>query len=348
MRRFRTPVLLLSLALSVSGQGTINKFGVYRPSDEELARNKRIGELLRHPTFVTLRLISERRFSPTEEPSTTPSPYTVDQWISFQLFISQNSTENIVIWSSVSPYYQYRPQLTRDGDSVSYSKEAQKNVDASENEPPSGSGGIITLLPGREYSSHSVRLDDWYESPLKPGHYQLVVRKRFRMDGDWVESNPVTFDVVPRNTPMPIPNGLSLRLVPYEWKSGAERTPHRVSSEVGVAVELINDSNERITITVIDGYYGHRPQLFKDGKLIPYSAEATKQIELKEKDPRLIQVVSTLFVDAKTNSRLDGFSLNEWYGPLAPGVYRLTDRRRFEIEGPWTKDSPELVFEVVP
>lgn len=342
-------VVVLGLAITALGQGTRDKNGVYHPTQEEIANNKRIAELRRHPTFVVLRLASMRRDLPAEEPSTTPSPYTADQWVHFQLFITQNLTEILTIGES-GIYYQYRPKLIRDGEIVPYTKEVQEQVDIAERDvvPRYGSISSTKLEPGRESRGYLVSLESWYESPLPVGRYQLTVRKRFAWDGDWVESNPVTFDVVPRNTPMPIPNGLSLRLVPYEWKSGAERTPHRFSSEVGVAVELINDSNERVTITVIDDYYGHRPQLFKDGKLIPYSAEATKQIELKEKDPRLIQVVSTLFADAKTNSRVDGFSLKEWYGPLAPGVYRLTDRRRFEIGGPWTKDSAELIFEIMP
>ena len=51
---------------------------------------------------------------------------------------------------------------------------------------------------------------------------------------------------------------------------------------------------------------------------------------------------------AVTVQRLDGFSLKQWYGPLAPGIYHLLDRRRLEIGGPWTKDSAELIFEIIP
>ena len=100
---------------------------------------------------------------------------------------------------------------------------------------------------------------------------------------------------------------------------------------------------------ISDGHTSPRKMFaIKDGKVVPYNDETAKLVDAKEKDPRLVEVVSTLFLDPKTTSRLDGFSLKQWYGPLAPGVYRLTDRRRFEIEGPWTKDSAELIFEVVP
>jgi len=76
--------------------------------------------------------------------------------------------------------------------------------------------------------------------------------------------------------------------------------------------------------------------------------ETAKLIESKEKDPRLVEVSANLYLDPKTNARLDGFSLKQWYGPLAPGTYHLTDRRRFKTGGPWTKDSAELVIEILP
>jgi hypothetical protein len=123
---------------------------------------------------------------------------------------------------------------------------------------------------------------------------------------------------------------------------------YRLGYNDGLSVELINDSDQRVPVSVIDKYYGHRPQLTKDGKVIPYTDEVAKLVESKEKDTRLVEVVNVFFLDPKTKSRLDGFSLKQWYGPLAPGVYHLTYRRRFEIGGPWTIDSAELVFELMP
>jgi hypothetical protein len=135
-------------------------------------------------------------------------------------------------------------------------------------------------------------------------------------------------------------------LIPDLLKPAPRREIYLLGYDEGIAVELMNNSDERVSITVIDQYYGHRPRLFKDGKLIPYADQISKRIESKEKDPRLVDVTPNLHLDPKTASRLDGFSLKQWYGTLAPGIYRLTDRRRFEIDGPWTKDSTELVFEI--
>ena len=114
-----------------------------------------------------------------------------------------------------------------------------------------------------------------------------------------------------------------------------------------VTVFVVNDSNRRIKVDVIDSYYGNRLQLFKDGTLVPYREETAKLIHSKVKNPRLVELASDLFLDPNAISGLQGLNLKDWYGPLQPGSYRLIDRRRFEIDWPWTADSAELSFEVI-
>jgi hypothetical protein len=186
---------VLLIAAPVASQGTIDKYGNFHPTEEAIARNKRMGELLQHPTFVLLRLASQKRNGVKQEPSTTPSPYTADERIHFELFLTQNSSEDITLIESWSPYAKYRPELIRDGDPVPISKKAQEAIDAPEKDAFSGSMGISTISPGQERLWTDVRIEDWY-APLKPGHYQLIVKKRFTRSGDWVASNPVTFDVI--------------------------------------------------------------------------------------------------------------------------------------------------------
>jgi len=97
-------VTILAFTLSAFGQGTIDKYGVYHPTDEEIANNRRIAELLRHPTFITLRLISIPHDVPREKSTDTPGPYKVKQLIDFQLLITQNSLEKIVLSNHMVPY----------------------------------------------------------------------------------------------------------------------------------------------------------------------------------------------------------------------------------------------------
>jgi hypothetical protein len=337
-----TFLALAFLASHVFGQSASDQ----RATAAETAAYQRRMEVLCHPSgAITIRLAALGR-----EPATTPPPYTEYDRMHFQMFESQNSGDDLMCWDDRNPYYAYRPELIRDGDILSYTKRAKEFVARAEREP-AGDGfsrAPETMISGREYPSRYVQLEDWYETPLKTGHYQLIVRRQFLLGGDWVESNPVTFDVVPRKPPTPIPEAFRLRLVPGDVKTKSQDQSYKLSYEAGLAVELINDSEQRVQIIVIDKYYGNRPQLTKDGQIIPYSDETTKLIESKEKDPRLVEVAANLYLDPKTNARPDGFSLKQWYAPLAPGTYHLTDRRRFEIGGPWTKDSIELVFEIVP
>jgi len=346
MKWFGVYAIGFVLSLSAFAQGTVEP-GVANPTQEEgIAANKRRFEQLKHPTFITLRLASRRRDSPPEESSTTPSPYLVGDLISFQMFITQSLFEELMLGNYMSPYREYRPELYKDGAPLSYTKEAQDRVDIAERQTPSGSVMMVQLMSGREVKWTDINVNDWY-GPLGTGRYQLTIRKRFAPDGDWAESNPVTFDVTPRKQPTPIPDGITVRLVPQRATQPAGQ-PYRLGSGDYLDVVLVNDSDQQIKIGVIDSYYGNRFQLFKDGKLIPYLEETTKLVELKDAKPSSVDVVSEFFIKPKSTSQLEGVSLKKWYGPLMPGVYRLIDRRRLEINGPWTKDSAELIFEIVP
>jgi hypothetical protein len=49
-----------------------------------------------------------------------------------------------------------------------------------------------------------------------------------------------------------------------------------------------------------------------------------------------------------TPTVLEELNLEDWYGPLEPGLYRLINKYRLDVERPWTNDSKELLFEVEP
>jgi len=179
-------VVLLAVPFSVSAQSTKD----YQRTEDEIAANKRRGKLLLHPELVTLRLVSSSR-----EPSPTPPPYGVGDLLDFDLSMSQSSSDTLTVLNYRSPFYECSPELYRDGDKVPYSKAAQEKVDRTDKILLDGSFYPVSLIPNREYRWIRVRLNDWY-GRLGIGHYQLTVRKRLAPKGDWVESNPVTFDVI--------------------------------------------------------------------------------------------------------------------------------------------------------
>jgi hypothetical protein len=339
--------LVLAATISVLAQGTVDQNGVYRLTEEEIARNKRLAELLRHPKDITLRLVTTGREVPKESPMDRPAPYNLKDHIGLQLFITQNSSEEISLGNLRWPYYEYRPELTRNGDLVSYSAAAQEKVQRAESEPPSG--GVISykLVPGREDRWAFVNLMDWYD-PLVAGYYKLTIRKQFAWDGDWVVSNPVYFEVQPRPPASPILGGITVELTPDVPNSKMAGKRFRFEDEVAFAVVVVNNSDQPVEVSVIDRFYGNRPQLFKDGVLVPYRPQTETLLKSKEESPSLVEIVNPLILDPGTRSALHGISMKDWYGPLKPGRYRLIDRRRFEIDGPWTVDSEAITFEVLP
>src|SRR5258706_9618289 len=126
---FGLPAIFFAMVLSAPDQVTVAAQGIDRQTEVEIANNKRIFELLRHPTFITLRVTSHRREVPREAASTTPSPYTVGDAMDFDFHISQSSSETITLRNWGWPFYECRPELSRDGYVVPYSKETQEKVE---------------------------------------------------------------------------------------------------------------------------------------------------------------------------------------------------------------------------
>ncbi len=133
----------------------------------------------------------------------------------------------------------------------------------------------------------------------------------------------------------------------YGQRKDSKR-PYRVGDKVYVKLVVTNNSEESIKATVVDTYYQNRPQLFKNGRLIHYREEITKLVRSKDADPEFVRIGSNIFLEPHTPTDLEELNLSDWYGPLEPGLYKLINRHRFEIDGPWTADSCELLFEVVP
>ena len=325
-------MLILAATFSVLAQGTASQ-----------ERAKRLTDLLRHPTFVTLRLACR---STTGEWTDAPPAYKEKEFITCRSFITQNSSEQIMIWNELNLYFEYRVDLIRDGDTVSYVKEAKEGIEIAARRPPSGSSAPMDLEPGREYSLRDINLKEWYGS-LSPGRYQLTLRRQLAWGGDWVQSNSVIFEIQPRK-PESIPETVTVRLAPSGSQPALETERPRLDGDVRITVFVVNDSDRRVRVNVVDLYYGDRLQLYKDNVLVPYRGETAKLIRSKDETVQPIDTATAdFFLDPNTSSGLRELRLSDWYGPLTPGVYRLTNRCRFEVDGPWTRESAPLVFEIV-
>jgi hypothetical protein len=100
--------------------------------------------------------------------------------------------------------FQNRPQLKRDGQLITYvtnMPQQTEKEDLIQNCERSAARRFEELQPKQtrvvDWFTISQKGIRWY-SPLSPGHYELVLRRRLECcQGPMVESNQVAFDVVP-------------------------------------------------------------------------------------------------------------------------------------------------------
>ena len=123
--------------------------------------------------------------------------------------------------------------------------------------------------------------------------------------------------------------------------------PYRVASKLYVKVTVKNESDQRIKIRVADRYYQNRPQLFRNEKLVPYRGGLAESLQKQEEYPGFVSLRHVVWVSPYSSEQLTEIDLNDWYGDLEPGSYRLISRYRLDVRGPWTADSAPLSFQVV-
>jgi hypothetical protein len=166
------------------------KSSAARPAVPEELR-ERYGWLY-HPVFAKLELA---RMLPelNDPPEKLRAPFRTKGDISFRLLIKNTSPESKAVILD-SPYLSDRPVLYKDGVPVSYRQDALEKIRATDN-PRREFSRLRQIGPG-EQLTEIIDLGDWYE-PLQPGRYELKVCRRFIWGGEWVETPPLTFDVVP-------------------------------------------------------------------------------------------------------------------------------------------------------
>lgn len=140
---------------------------------------------------------------------------------------------------------------------------------------------------------------------------------------------------------------LRIEMTPIELLSNPDEKPYRVGGKVRLKVIAKNDSDQRIMVRVADIYYQNRPRLYKNDQLVPYRSQITKLVRSKDTSPEFAGRIDFIFVEPYSSADFEELDLNDWYGPLEPGSYRLINRYRFKIYGPWSADSAPVLFRVV-
>ncbi len=121
--------------------------------------------------------------------------YKVGDLIRAELWMTNMTNEEITEGFG-DRYVHFRPSLLKDGKPVQFLKEIRQTIQETEERYRAIGGTSFLLNPNTPQRIGYFNLKDWY-GPLEPGHYEFTLRFRFYSHRKPVESNTVTFDVVP-------------------------------------------------------------------------------------------------------------------------------------------------------
>ncbi len=129
-----------------------------------------------------------------DPPEKLKAPFKVGERIYFRLLIT-NGSEGKIYLPLAGTYAHNRPRLFKGEEAKPYRQDVEELLKGVETQRGYASIKYMELEPGSTFTD-VLRLNDWYDT-LQPGTYRLVVRRRFILGGDWVDSPPINFEVIP-------------------------------------------------------------------------------------------------------------------------------------------------------
>ena len=133
---------------------------------------------------------------------------------------------------------------------------------------------------------------------------------------------------------------------------GPVKSRYKVGEEIPVSISMTNTGSAPVKYCLSTSVFQNRPQLKRDGQLLPYVTKLTETAEQEEFIQRCetsaskqyyeLQPKQTRVVDWLTFSPM---SIN-WYGELPAGHYEMVLQRRITCcQGPMV-ESDKIAFEV--
>jgi hypothetical protein len=135
---------------------------------------------------------------------------------------------------------------------------------------------------------------------------------------------------------------------------GPVKSRYQVGEEIPVSISLTNGGSERVKYCLSTSIFQNRPQLKRDGQLLPYVNNLTAGADKAEFIERCEMSASRQFYELqpKEPKVIDWLTLNSgainWYGQLPAGHYELMLQRRLECCQGSMVESDKITFEVVP
>ena len=162
----------------------------------------------------------------------------------------------------------------------------------------------------------------------------------------------------PKRALTPGESGIKVTIATTDGFLGPPATRYKVGEQIPVTITMTNTSKEAVYTCISSDLYQDRPQLTRDGKLVPYmnwqsyetvNAKRNHMCEqenlpepvlLRPNEPR---VADWFVLVADTSGGADA-----WYDSLPVGKYELTIQRRLSCcDGPMV-ESNKVSFEVIP
>jgi hypothetical protein len=119
---------------------------------------------------------------------------------------------------------------------------------------------------------------------------------------------------------------------------------YKAHGKIVLNLLMTNTSSEPFTFRISSPYWPNKPQLFRDGELVPYCKGVA---EIADKPPVAIYNSHEVELEPGKTKVGDIIPLDTWYEPLEPGHYQLDIKYRFLWEGEWT-NTASTTFEVEP
>lgn len=122
--------------------------------------------------------------------------------------------------------------------------------------------------------------------------------------------------------------------------------PFKEGDKLKIRVIITNNSHEMVRVPISDTYVQNRPQLYRDGDLVPYKQNIEKLVKTNANEPDFLRTDSSLLSPGSPKP-IEIIDLADWYKPLRVGHYQLAVKHRFEQGGTWIESSP-VTFEIDP
>ncbi len=135
---------------------------------------------------------------------------------------------------------------------------------------------------------------------------------------------------------------------------GPVKSQFKVGEVIPVVISMTNTGDKSAKYCLSTSLFQNRPQLKRDGQLIPYLTNLPQQTEQEDLILRCERSAAKqlLQLQPKQTKVVDWLTFGPqgiaWYGTLPPGHYELVLQRRLECcQGPMVETN-NVAFEVVP